>query len=332
MDLMEIDESVHMKRSLTKDGLVTKDYMAINPLSEDLIRTAYSTRGHLEATLSSVTDEKEPLQKSCNTLKQERDQLATNYSSLETVRDDLTRERDQLQQSYNSLNQERDQLQTNYTSIQNNLNNLQRENNDLQTQFNTMRTNRDELQRSNAALMSEKDQLQRSKNSLQSQFNTLQREKDQLRTDYNSLTHVRDQLQQKVNKTDKPCPVGWRKFGCNKCFYVSTQARSWSSSRDFCIYQGGHLAILNNRDKMMFVNGLLRPRVNAWIGLTDIASEGTWKWVDGTNATTTFWKPGQPDSYGGDQDCVQIVQGGEAGDWNDKGCHFPNVCVCEKAL
>ncbi|XP_041652732.1 C-type lectin domain family 4 member M-like isoform X2 [Cheilinus undulatus] len=382
MDLMEIDDSVHMKTSLIKDGLVTKDYTFIKPMSADLIQTANSTGEQLKAALSNVTKDKEQLQKSYNTLKQEKDQLQTNYknltqiknqlensyqslskdkdalqlrcntlqrdkdqlrsdyTSLETVKDqlekkvikvrgDLTRERDALQESYNTLKQEKDQLQTNYNSTQRNLNNLQREKNDLQTQFNTMRTNRDELQTSNAALKSEKDQLQRSKDSLQSQFNTLQREKDQLRADYNNLTQVRDQLQQRVNALVNSCPGGWRKFDGGSCFYVSTQRRTWYSSRDFCISQGGRLAILNNRDKMMFVNGLLRPGVEAWIGLTDSGSEGTWKWVDGSIITTTFWQSGQPNSWGGNQDCGEIVQKGNIGEWNDEGCSSENVCVCE---
>ncbi|XP_041653037.1 C-type lectin domain family 4 member M-like [Cheilinus undulatus] len=296
MDLMEIDDSVHMRKNLTMYSLDTRDYMFINSMSEDLIQTAHSSGEQLEATLSNVTKDKE-----------------------------------QLQQSYNTLKQERDQLQTNYSSVQRNLNNLQREKNDLQTQFNTMSTNRDELQRSNAALKSEKDQLQRSKDNLQSQFNTLQREKDQLRTNYN-LTEVRDQLQQKVNALDKHCPAKWNKFGTCTCIYVSPGSRSWSLSRDFCISLGGRLAILNNDDKMTFVNGLLGSGVEAWIGLTDSVKEGTWKWVDGSTATTTFWGSGQPNSWGGGQDCVEFTQNSNNGHWNDDSCSTEQICICEKFL
>ncbi|XP_041654046.1 CD209 antigen-like [Cheilinus undulatus] len=330
MDPMEIDDSVHMERSLIKDGLDTKvDLQGRKPPS----RRAFVCLG-LMCTFLFAAIVGQFLYYHTFTKPTSEDLIQTANSTgeqLKAVWRNVTKEKDQLQQSYNTLKQQKDQLQTNYNSIQRNLNNLQRERNDLQTQFNTMRTNRDELQRSNAALKSAKDQLQRNKDSLQSQLNTLQREKDQLRADYNNLTQVRDQLQQRVSVLDKPCPGAWSKFGCS-CFYVSTQISTWSSSSDYCISQGGRLAILNNKEKMMFINKLLGSRTDVWIGLTDSGSEGTWKWVDGSTVTTTFWKPGQPNSKDIDQDCGEFWQGGKVGSWNDENCATESISVCEKPL
>ncbi|XP_041672171.1 CD209 antigen-like isoform X2 [Cheilinus undulatus] len=270
MDL-EIEDSTDMTKNLKKKGLVTKG---------DLHRRAPSSRSvsvflgllcvlllagnvgqflfyHFIFNPKSMEQiqagaaERSQLKANYSFLKQEMDQLQTNYSSLE-------QERDQLQTNYRIVKQERDQLQTNYRIV---------------------KQERDQLQTNYSSLEQEKDQLQ-------TNYSSLKQGMDQLRTDYNSLTAVRDQLQQRVNKMDRSCPPGWSKFG-ESCFHVSNTTRSWNSSRSFCNSNGGDLAIINTKDKMVFVRGLVDSGNHVWIGLNDRVSEGTWMWVDGTRATTT---------------------------------------------
>ncbi|KAM7000517.1 CD209 antigen-like protein A [Tautogolabrus adspersus] len=127
-----------------------------------------------------------------------------------------------------------------------------------------------------------------------------------------------------------PCQGGWTKFGCS-CYYLTVQNRTWTESRDYCISQGGDLAIINSRDEQVFVNGLLGLGEYAWIGLTDSVTEGTWKWVDGTPVTTTFWQEGQPNSHEGkNQDCVEFWPSATGGGWNDEKCSVSNLCICEQ--
>ena len=40
--------------------------------------------------------------------------------------------------------------------------------------------------------------------------------------------------------------------------------------------------------------------IRSWIGLTDMASEHGFVWMDGTTVDFTAWQPGQPDEFGGD--------------------------------
>ncbi|CDQ96378.1 unnamed protein product [Oncorhynchus mykiss] len=69
-----------------------------------------------------------------------------------------------------------------------------------------------------------------------------------------------------------------------------------------------------------------------WIGLTDSVNEGTWKWVDGTPLTTSYWKSGKP-YYGGtnNNDCVEVYHRDNVlANWNNAPCNHMLRWICEK--
>ncbi|KAM9568069.1 uncharacterized protein ACWYII_036305 isoform 2-T2 [Salvelinus alpinus] len=259
--------------------------------------------------------ERDQLQTSYNNMTKEKDQLQTSYSIL-------TKERDQLQTSYNNMTKERDQLQINYRT-------LTKERDQLQTSYSTLTKDRDPLQTSYSTLTKERDQLQTS-------YSTLTKERDQLQTSYSTLTKDRDQLQREtisLNKKlkERPCHEGWMKFETS-CYFLSTVNKTWEESRMDCLRREAHLVIINNREEQIFINGLNGANKQIWIGLTDTFAEGTWKWVDGTPLTTTYWGDGQPNSWKEtEQDCGEFVhRSTDPGDWNDDGCSVEQYCVCEK--
>ena len=59
--------------------------------------------------------------------------------------------------------------------------------------------------------------------------------------------------------------------------------------------------------------------VDWWVGLSDAAEEGVWRWPDGAVATFTNWAPGEPNNLG-EEDCVGLYPDGH---WNDKACDTP---------
>ena len=67
-----------------------------------------------------------------------------------------------------------------------------------------------------------------------------------------------------------------------------------------------------------------------WIGVSDIASEGTWIWVNGETASNSdlIWDSGQPNSYGGNQDCGGIFHPSALAD--DGTCSESTFGLCEK--
>ncbi|MED6272744.1 hypothetical protein CHARACLAT_033612, partial [Characodon lateralis] len=71
-----------------------------------------------------------------------------------------------------------------------------------------------------------------------------------------------------------------------------------------------------------------------WIGLNGNDTEGSWKWVDGSSPSFTYWSKAQPDNGGGDtqwgeEDCAYILSSGQRL-WNDLSCSASMQWICEK--
>ncbi|XP_045890987.1 C-type lectin domain family 4 member M-like [Micropterus dolomieu] len=181
---------------------------------------------------------------------------------------------------------------------------------------------------------------------LQTSYNNLTKERDQLQTSYNNLTKERDQLQQRVGDTTKErndlqrqlqdteasCKTraekdmmnmlnnGWQFFR-DGFYHISSQTKTWKESRNDCLQKGADLLIINNIEEQTFIRQFKK---NMWIGLTDSETEGTWKWVDGTPMTTSYWYSGEPNG-GSSENCVEIKYYDEENNWNDGPCsisHF----------
>ncbi|XP_010881700.2 C-type lectin domain family 4 member K-like isoform X4 [Esox lucius] len=138
------------------------------------------------------------------------------------------------------------------------------------------------------------------------------KEKEELQIRNKNLTKERDHLQEKLSV------FGWRYFG-SSFYFLSAEQKTWYESRQDCQMREADLVIINSEEERRFLSGL---QMRFWIGLTDKDEEETWKWVDGTELTTGFWEPRQPDNYQGQEDCAEMNFGGnkplEA--WNDLNC------------
>ncbi|KAL6467104.1 hypothetical protein MHYP_G00249080 [Metynnis hypsauchen] len=69
---------------------------------------------------------------------------------------------------------------------------------------------------------------------------------------------------------------------------------------------------------------------------TDSQTEDVWKWVDNSTLTTKFWFKGEPNDYGGKEDCVISGYKGAGSErvstWADFPCSHPVVGICEKKM
>uniref|UniRef100_A0A8K9XJ51 C-type lectin domain-containing protein n=2 Tax=Oncorhynchus mykiss TaxID=8022 RepID=A0A8K9XJ51_ONCMY len=125
---------------------------------------------------------------------------------------------------------------------------------------------------------------------------------------------------------------GWNKF--ESCWYfVSSESKTWSESRQDCVERGADLVIVNSRKKQRFIFAFNK---RAWIGLTDNETEGSWKWVDGTPLITSYWIIDQPNNgrsvstFPG-EDCVELQNGQDQPEktWNDLNCAQKRIWICE---
>ncbi|XP_052463223.1 asialoglycoprotein receptor 1-like [Carassius gibelio] len=89
-----------------------------------------------------------------------------------------------------------------------------------------------------------------------------------------SLRKQIDDLQKRLGEMDKSC-----------LYYFSSERKSWTESRKYCMERGADLITINNKEKQELFRNLFGYN-RVWIGLTDSDLEGRWKWVDGSTLTS----------------------------------------------
>uniref|UniRef100_A0A8C5BWP8 C-type lectin domain-containing protein n=1 Tax=Gadus morhua TaxID=8049 RepID=A0A8C5BWP8_GADMO len=148
---------------------------------------------------------------------------------------------------------------------------------------------------------------------------------EQLLQRLKDLTEQRDALRCK-----QECPDGWKKFGC-KCYKTSDTYLSWNKSREFCVSRGADLVVVDSKEEMDFISTKATSYHDFWLGATDEAGEGMWRWVDGTvlSLDNPSWSRGGPVG-GEDQNCLVRVSDPNQFKWADESCEEQNRGVCEQ--
>jgi len=116
------------------------------------------------------------------------------------------------------------------------------------------------------------------------------------------------------------------------CYRLSkTATKTWSEAKKICQSNGGNLfeprssfqsnAVFDEVRKIHKVIGI-------WIGLTDTASEGNWRYAsDGSKVVYTNWNSDEPNNDGGDEDCAIMHTGFRH--WFDYSCEVKDFFLCQ---
>ncbi|MEO8178823.1 MAG: C-type lectin domain-containing protein [Deltaproteobacteria bacterium] len=128
-----------------------------------------------------------------------------------------------------------------------------------------------------------------------------------------------------------------------RCYLLLTTPSSWQDARQLCQNQGNDwdLATVHGLIEDVLVTLLLGRVSDAWLGASDLGSEGNWRWLGDTsafwNGTGTGsrvgnayvnWNSGtMPEPNGGaNSDCLRLQSGGG---WADLECMSALASVCE---
>ncbi|XP_010786464.1 CD209 antigen-like protein E [Notothenia coriiceps] len=144
-----------------------------------------------------------------------------------------------------------------------------------------------------------------------------------------NLTYETEKLKKELINFDHFFQQGWV-YIRPSFYYISSVRKTWQESRADCLQRGADLVIINSKAEQDFITKFNRF---TWIGLTDVKTEDTWKWVDGTPLNKSYWGPGEPNSFEGNvENCVEIRFFDLENSWNDIQCGDQNFWICEKML
>ncbi|KAJ8368969.1 hypothetical protein SKAU_G00089970 [Synaphobranchus kaupii] len=94
------------------------------------------------------------------------------------------------------------------------------------------------------------------------------------------------------------------------------------SSRRDCIKRGADLVIIDSEKEQEFITE--HKRDYSWIGLSNLETEVTWLWVDGSPLSQQFWGSSEPDN-GPRKNCAQT----DVNNWVAHNCATDLNWICE---
>ena len=101
---------------------------------------------------------------------------------------------------------------------------------------------------------------------------------------------------------------------------------TFTEAKTQCSDAGYTIALPSSEEKHNVLLEYLRNQsVDTWVWIGLVRENQGFVWLDGKPATFTAWSQGEPNNYGGAENCTELLQSG----WNDKHCEESRAFVCE---
>ncbi|XP_046332535.1 cell surface hyaluronidase-like [Haliotis rufescens] len=116
-----------------------------------------------------------------------------------------------------------------------------------------------------------------------------------------------------------------------KCYYLTSGTYSYVEAQAQCVKLGGNLATINSQSVQSEVERYMRPfKTDAWFGLNDVATDGTYVFIDGTTlGSYNNVMPGQGMSTKQD---YGVIRAKSLYGWDDSGTGGSHRALCQLPL
>ena len=128
----------------------------------------------------------------------------------------------------------------------------------------------------------------------------------------------------------RPCTGGTASMTApdGSCFVFVSTPVTYLAAKQACTNMNAHLAYLKTAALDTAAEAFVGT-TNTWIGASDLGTEGTFVWDDGSALVFTNWHAGEPNSGGPDatyqEDCVIIAGARVDKQWDDRPCDASEV-------